>query len=520
MPEIILGKVVGPQGPKGDTGETGPQGIQGPKGDTGATGPAGPKGDTGERGPQGIQGPQGEPGAAGPAGAKGDTGERGPQGIQGLQGEVGPAGPTGPKGDTGPQGPQGIQGVKGDVGPQGSAGADGKSAYQTAEEAGYTGTEEEFNSALGALNGSPFLSLNGGVMRGFISMSPGEKIEFQNANQVLDAGQIGYGLLSESLNIKNTRGTVDIQGNSINLKPLGSVNLNNKKISSLADPTNAQDAVTKKYVDDAIENATPTGDYLPLAGGTMSGPILFDEVAAVGVVSDLGFGVQVDGGNVGIVSDAILHTDEPITGDSTVVQHRFERTSIVPGTTVKNYICDGTGLQQMSFSGFRNVKFNSKLLVNEDPNEPMQVATKQYVDQHAGGGGTVDSSGNYIFILTPLTDIYSKFKIFVSSNTIVTFKIDASKIQTQQLKVPYSNFLNDNNLELYQSASVRYFIQTFKDTTTNSNIALATYFNNILPNTVYFEFTNLSTTYTEGNYLIYGGGKIMECLVATKQIIS
>ena len=35
MPEIILGKVVGPQGPKGDTGETGPQGIQGPKGDTG-----------------------------------------------------------------------------------------------------------------------------------------------------------------------------------------------------------------------------------------------------------------------------------------------------------------------------------------------------------------------------------------------------------------------------------------------------------------------------------------------------
>lgn len=493
MPEIILGKVVGPQGPKGDTGETGPQGIQGPKGDTGP---------------------------AGPAGAKGDTGERGPQGIQGLQGEVGPAGPTGPKGDTGPQGPQGIQGVKGDVGPQGSAGADGKSAYQTAKEAGYTGTEEEFNSALEALKGSPFLPLNGGVMRGPISMPVDEKIKLQNSRQVLDAGQIYYSGLSESLNIKNTRGTVDIQGNSINLKPLSSVNLNNKKISSLADPTNAQDAVTKKYVDDAVENATPTGDYLPLAGGTMSGPILFDEVAAVGVVSDLGFGVQVDGGNVGIVSDAILHTDEPITGDSTVVQHRFERTSIVPGTTVKNYICDGTGLQQMSFSGFRNVKFNSKLLVNEDPNEPMQVATKQYVDQHAGGGGTVDSSGNYIFILTPLMDRYSKFEIFVSSTTNVTFKIDASKIQTQQLQVPYGNFLNDNNLELNQNDSVRYFIQTFKDKTTNSNIALATYFKNILPNTVYFEFTNLSTTYAEGNYSIYGGGKIMECLVTTKQIIS
>ena len=397
MPEIILGKVVGPQGPKGDTGETGPQGIQGPKGDTG------------------------------------------------------PAGPTGPKGDTGPQGPQGIQGVKGDVGPQGSAGADGKSAYQTAEEAGYTGTEEEFNSALGALNGSPFLSLNGGVMRGFISMSPGETINFQNANQVLDAGQIYYGLLSESLNIKNIRGTVDIQGNSINLKPLGSVDLNNKKISSLADPTNAQDAVTKKYVDDAVENATPTGDYLPLAGGTMSGPILFDEVAAVGIVSDLGFGVQVDGGNVGIVSDAILHTDEPITGDSTVVQHRFERVSIVPGTTVKNYICDGTGLQQMSFNGFQNVKFNSSLLVSEDPSEAMQVATKQYVDQHAGGEGGeqtyYDGAAQMVFKIKLLHEhlgLYTCDCYYVGTATR-HINIRSGKMSGfLELRHTLSDFLNEN----------------------------------------------------------------------------
>lgn len=114
---------------------------------------------------------------------------------------------------------------------------------------------------------------------------------------------------------------------------------------------------------------------------------------------------------------------------------------------------------------------------------------------------------------------YSKFEIFVSSTTNVTFKMDGSKIQTQQLQVPYSNFLNDNNLELNQNDSVRYFIQTFKDNTTNSNIALSTYFKNILPDTVYFEFTNLSTTHTAGEYHVYGG-KIMECLLTTKQIIS
>lgn len=55
------------------------------------------------------------------------------------------------KGDTGPvgpQGPQGPQGVEGPEGPQGPAGADGKSAYQTAVEAGYSGTETAFNEAL------------------------------------------------------------------------------------------------------------------------------------------------------------------------------------------------------------------------------------------------------------------------------------------------------------------------------------------------------------------------------------
>lgn len=58
MAEIILGKVVGPQGPKGDKGE---QGIQGPKGDQGIQGEQGPEGIQGLKGEQGEQGPQGEP---------------------------------------------------------------------------------------------------------------------------------------------------------------------------------------------------------------------------------------------------------------------------------------------------------------------------------------------------------------------------------------------------------------------------------------------------------------------------
>ncbi|MGM9567973.1 MAG: hypothetical protein ACI3W6_07335 [Clostridia bacterium] len=88
---------------------------------------------SGTRGPQGIQG------------EKGDTGDRGLQGLQGPQGEKGETGPQGPKGDTGDTGPQGP---KGDTGSPGATGAAGKSAYQAAAEAGYTGTEAEFNTIL------------------------------------------------------------------------------------------------------------------------------------------------------------------------------------------------------------------------------------------------------------------------------------------------------------------------------------------------------------------------------------
>lgn len=87
----------------------------------------------------GSQGPQGE------TGPKGDTGEQGPQGIQGPKGDTGD---TGPKGDTGSQGPQGEQGIQGPKGADGADGEDGKSAYESAVDGGYTGTEAQFNTDL------------------------------------------------------------------------------------------------------------------------------------------------------------------------------------------------------------------------------------------------------------------------------------------------------------------------------------------------------------------------------------
>ncbi len=107
--------------------------LQGPKGDTGAQGPKGDTGDKGEKGDTGAQGP---------AGPKGDTGEKGDTGA------TGPQGPAGPQGEQGPQGAPGEKGDTGAAGAPGEKGTDGKSAYQAAQDGGYTGTEAAFNAAL------------------------------------------------------------------------------------------------------------------------------------------------------------------------------------------------------------------------------------------------------------------------------------------------------------------------------------------------------------------------------------
>lgn len=65
----------------------------------------------------------------------------------------------------------GLPGKDGAPGADGRDGAPGKSAYQAAKEKGYTGTEEEFNTALAGMQSAPFLPLVGGTMAGVITLS-------------------------------------------------------------------------------------------------------------------------------------------------------------------------------------------------------------------------------------------------------------------------------------------------------------------------------------------------------------
>ena len=122
----------------------------------------------GKDGANGRDGADGQPGRDGTDGAPGRDGVDGQPGKDGKDGITPTIGDNGnwylgdtdtgkpSRGETGPQGPQGEQGPTGATGPQGpkgdtgATGADGKSAYQYAQDGGYTGTEAEFATKLAA----------------------------------------------------------------------------------------------------------------------------------------------------------------------------------------------------------------------------------------------------------------------------------------------------------------------------------------------------------------------------------
>jgi hypothetical protein len=62
------------------------------------------------------------------------------------------AGPQGPPGPTGETGPEGAPGPQGDLGEQGAAGL---SAYETAVQEGFTGTEAEYRELLANVGNIP-----------------------------------------------------------------------------------------------------------------------------------------------------------------------------------------------------------------------------------------------------------------------------------------------------------------------------------------------------------------------------
>ena len=230
----------------------------------GTPGPKGDKGDTGATGLQGIQGATGTTGVAGAAGADGKTvsnGTSNPVSGSGVDGDfyINTATNTlfGPKANgawpsgvslVGPTGATGAQGLLGATGVAGVAGADGKTVRNgTSDPVSGTGVDGDFyiNTAANTLFGP---KTNGAWPSGVSLVGPTGATGPQGIQ-----GATGAAGPKGDTGATGPQGPIGLTGQAAT-PSLAAVLANNNsanslQIKNLADPTEAQDAVTKKYVD-------------------------------------------------------------------------------------------------------------------------------------------------------------------------------------------------------------------------------------------------------------------------------
>ena len=307
------------------------------------------------------------------------------------------------------------------------------------------------NAVAGVKPTGDYLPLTGGTMSGDINMGVTNSVRFGAANYALYQNEdTGHLVLTGNSN------TDIVEMNNIGTLQFG----NETTIQNVKAPSNNGDAAPKSYVDGQIAVAKndvqeQMQGYLPLTGGRLSGNLLmgtgaqidFEEGVHLAYATDFGFGVQTNRGSVGIVSNNIVHTDTPNALNSKLITYSISDVSDVSGTTVKQYNCDGTGFQQMRFSGFQNVKFASSLLVDEDPVEDLQVATKRYVDQHSGSGGEyVPLNNNLICYISEIGGGVYKCDCYLLEKFNMNGTISANEDSfSKSIKHNLNNYLETNN---------------------------------------------------------------------------
>ena len=240
-------------------------------------------------------------------------------------------------------------------------------------------------------------------------------------------------------------GHITAGNNTLLFEGYPEVDVDGAKISMVAGPTDLMDAVNKAYVDGQISIAKndvqeQIQNYLPLTGGTLTGAVRFGTTASIGELVDFGLVAKMDNGNLGIVTQTIIHTNDSSSTDGVTYTLANVDSDI-------HYTCAGNGVKQMNIGSFETVKVSSSLLVAEDPTQNMQVATKQYVDQHAGGGGeVVPLDNNLVCYISEMSGGIYKCDCYLIGEYNINGIINAREAQIKQ-KITHNlnEYLATNN---------------------------------------------------------------------------
>lgn len=292
------------------------------------------------------------------------------------------------------------------------------------------------NAVAGVKPTGDYLPLSGGTMSGNINMGVNNSVRFGAANYALYQNEgTGHLVLTGNSN-------TDI----VEMNNIGTLQFGNKTtIQNVKTPTNNGDAAPKSYVDGQISIAKnyvqeQMQGYLPLTGGTLTGAVRFGTTASIGELVDFGLVAKMDSGNLGIVTQSIIHTNDSTSTDGVTYTLANVDSDI-------HYTCAGNGVKQMNIGSFETVKVSSSLLVAEDPTQNMQVATKQYVDQHAGGGGEyVPLSNNLICYISEIGGGIYNCDCYLIQRYNIVGTIDANKYSFEKtISHNLNDYLNSNN---------------------------------------------------------------------------
>ena len=343
------------------------------------------------------------------------------------------------------------------------------------------------NAVAGVKPTGDYLPLTGGTMRGDINMEVNNSVRFGSANYALYQNKdTGHLVLTGNSN-------TDI----VEMNNIGTLQFGNKTtIQNVKTPTNNGDAAPKSYVDGQISIAKndvyeQIHNYLPLTGGTLTGAVRFGTTASIGELVDFGLVAKMDSGNLGIVTQSIIHTNDLTSTDGVT----YTLTNVDSDI---HYTCAGNGVKQMNIGSFETVKVSSSLLVAEDPTQNLQVATKQYVDQHAGGGGerTTIRSGYFDFVITPINEQLFSCDCYMFQPYTINARIPADNYQNiETLTHTLNKYLVNNGLSIYNANQYLINVSGF-DTLGNKIIT----FNTARLKSTEIEFISSASNFTLGEY--------------------
>lgn len=244
-------------------------------------------------------------------------------------------------------------------------------AKTTAEAANSTASSastvaNEAKEAIDALNeGGPYLPTSGGSLSGALTVNDSAGYA---TSSTIDGSKITVSGTPGNGNFDNYKIKLIKNGQSVTAE-YGNVDTSTSPtvVSGISTPIADTDAANKKYVDDAVAGASPTGDYLPLSGGTLTGSLFVNNSGSSSYI-------KVDGDKVSVKNTNTFDNTGVILNQNT--SGGAQRLSLIDSSLHKGLFNGDESTAETTGTVLGGVM---------DPQRPYDAANKQYVDSHSGG---------------------------------------------------------------------------------------------------------------------------------------